>query len=297
MTTSGDQRTTPRQPIIVIGMHRAGTSMLTRLLDSAGVYVGRRLTRNAECPFMNSLNYWVFEQSSANWDNPESVDDLLNYGDIRSVVTDYLGGVIDGPAAAHYLGLRRWLRHRSLHAIPHHWGWKDPRNTYTLPLWLDVFPNARVLHITRHGMDVAQSLRVRHLNASSSAIRRFQRRHWLYVNNPLAPKQGGFAHSPSVAHLKRGLNLWRAYTQRAHEHVDALGDQAHELRYEDLLAKPEEQLPDLLLFCGIEPSEALIQRLIGDIRASRRYAYSDNEELAAVARDNRETLQACGYDA
>lgn len=297
MTASEDPQTRPKQPIIVIGMHRAGTSMLTRLLNDAGAYVGRRLTRNAECPFMNSLNYWVFEQASANWDNPASVDDLLSYETLRPVVSDYLRGVTGGPASAHYLGLRRWARYRSLHAVTEPWGWKDPRNTYTLPLWLDVFPGARVVHITRHGMDVAQSLRVRHLYASSSAIRRYQRRHWLYVNNPFAPKQGGFAHAPGVADLERGLDLWHAYTQRARHHVEALPGQAMELRYEDLLANPVEHLPQVLQFCGLNTNSGIVDRLESDIRASRRYAYADDAELAAVARDNAHTLQACGYDA
>ncbi len=30
------------------------------------------------------------------------------------------------------------------------WGWKDPRNTFTLPMWLSIFPKARVLHVLRN---------------------------------------------------------------------------------------------------------------------------------------------------
>jgi hypothetical protein len=38
------------------------------------------------------------------------------------------------------------------------WGWKDPRNSITLPVWLKLFPDARVIHIVRNGVDVAESL-------------------------------------------------------------------------------------------------------------------------------------------
>lgn len=284
-------------PVIIIGMHRAGTSMLARMLNRAGMYIGRRLTRNGECPFINSLNYWVFDQASARWDRPAGVDDLVDYDTIRPVVSDYLRGVVDGPASVRYLGPSRWVRHRSLHLIAEPWGWKDPRNTYTLPLWLDVFPKARVVHITRHGMDVAQSLRVRHLEASRQAVQRYRRRRGFYVNNPFAPKRGGFAHSPAVADLERGLALWRAYTERAQSHVRTLRDQAYELRYEDLLASPADHLPAILRHSGIDASEQMVRHLIDDIRVGRRYAYKDDAELAAVARENATILQACGYNA
>ena len=40
-------------------------------------------------------------------------------------------------------------------------GWKDPRNTFTLDLWLKLFPNAKIINIMRHPLDVSQSLLVR----------------------------------------------------------------------------------------------------------------------------------------
>ncbi|MBW1793701.1 MAG: sulfotransferase [Deltaproteobacteria bacterium] len=41
---------------------------------------------------------------------------------------------------------------------PPFWGWKDPRTTLTLPLWLKLFPKARIIHVIRNGIDSALSL-------------------------------------------------------------------------------------------------------------------------------------------
>ena len=49
------------------------------------------------------------------------------------------------------------------------WGWKDPRNTITLPVWRKIFPDAGVIQIFRNGLDVALSLHRREM------IRHFQK--------------------------------------------------------------------------------------------------------------------------
>ena len=61
---------------------------------------------------------------------------------------------------AGFLGWKRYLAYRSLERFDQPWGWKDPRNVFTLPLWLRVFPEAKIIYIVRNGVDVAASLLV-----------------------------------------------------------------------------------------------------------------------------------------
>lgn len=282
-------------PVIIIGMHRSGTSMLTRTMQEFGFFMGRGTTRNEECRWTNSLNYWIFRQASATWERPEGVDTVLAESELCAPIEDYLSGVVDGPASIGYLGARRWLRYRSLRRVAEPWGWKDPRNTYTLPLWLKIFPDAKVLHIMRHGVDVAESLRVRHMAAAEKAAERFRRRRSLYVNNPFAPKRSGFAHSPRVRQLGGGLELWEAYTARARSHVQRLGAQALELRYEDLLADPLPHLERVLKFCGIEVGTSRLARAAGRFMPDRAYAFRRNKTLHEFAEKNAPRLAALGY--
>ncbi|MCC5811236.1 MAG: sulfotransferase [Ectothiorhodospiraceae bacterium] len=284
-----------KAPVIIIGMHRSGTSMLTRTLQGLGFYMGLGTTRNEECPYTNALNAWVFSQSSATWERPEGVDALLADDESSALVADYLSGVVQGPSCARFLGLRRWLKYRSMRRIAEPWGWKDPRNSYTLPLWLKVFPQARVLHILRHGVDVAQSLKVRREQAAAAAARRYRGRRSAYVNSPFAPKRSGFAHSPRIADLDEGIALWEAYTARAHAHVQTLGEQALELRYEELLAEPEPHLARIAEFCGLRVGAAELAANAARFDAGRAYAYRAAPELVEVSRRHADRLAAFGY--
>lgn len=282
-------------PVIIIGMHRSGTSMLTRTMQEFGFFMGRGTTRNEECRWTNSLNYWIFRQASATWERPIGVDTLLGIPELSESVTDYLAGVVAGPASVGFLGLRRYLRYRSMQRISEPWGWKDPRNTFTLPIWLKVFPQARVLHIMRHGVDVAESLRVRHMSAAEKAAARYRKSRWMYVNNPFAPKRSGFAHSARVRDLQGGLELWEEYTGRANEHVQALGERALELRYEDLLADPLPMLRRIQEFCGLDATDSRLKAEAAKFDVRRAFAFRAQSRLQDFAEQNAHRLARFGY--
>lgn len=278
-------------------MHRSGTSMLARTLRELSVNMGRKRTRNEECRWTNKLNYWIFTQASATWERPEGADTLFAEPDLCNTISDYLQGVVSGPASIRYLGPWRWMRYRSLFKIAEPWGWKDPRNTFTLPIWLGLFPRARVIHIMRHGVDVAQSLRKRHKGAAQGAVRRYWSRRGLYVNNPLAPKRRGFAHAPRVANLEGGLALWELYTSRGCSQVRDLGNQALELRYEDLLQDPVYLLRRVTDFCGIEASKKVLQSQAERFDPNKAFAYSQSGVLSEFAAKNVHKLEKFGYEA
>jgi len=286
-----------RPPVIIIGMHRSGTSLLTRALQDAGFFMGRGASRNEEAAFTNAINAWLFREASATWDRPEPMDDLLADRELMAWLTDYVGGVVDGPAAIRFLGMRRWLGRPGFHRQTQPWGWKDPRNTWTLPLWLSLFPEARVLHIVRHGVDVAASLRTRRQMAMAERLSRYrQRRRW-YRANPLAPKRSGFGPQVRCATLAGGFALWEAYVARSREHLAAVGERGLEIAYEDLLCSPTTELDRALHFCGCHPGQTEIERAAAGVDARRAHAWQRDPELAAFATEVSDRLAAHGYHA
>src|SRR6185369_9473972 len=200
-------------------------------------------------------------QSGGAWDHPDPIAHLLAHAEARRLAQDYLRYFLGTPHVSSYLGLGNYLRYRSPGALPMPWGWKDPRNTYTLPLWLDLFPHAKIIHVMRHGVDVAQSLKAR----SQQLLREEQRRHarkkrWhLYWLRP--KKIRHTINSLRCASLEEGLQLWGAYVERAHQHVQTLGSQAVELKFEDFLERPEEGLATLAQFCTLSASPAQLATL------------------------------------
>ena len=47
-------------PVVVVGMHRSGTSLVSRILDDCGVMMGKDLQEDHESIFFISLNEWIY---------------------------------------------------------------------------------------------------------------------------------------------------------------------------------------------------------------------------------------------
>ena len=60
------------KPVIVIGMHRSGTSLIVKVLEKLGVFMGADQEHNGESLFFNTINEWILNQSHIRWDNPEN---------------------------------------------------------------------------------------------------------------------------------------------------------------------------------------------------------------------------------
>jgi hypothetical protein len=132
--------------VVVLGMHRSGTSCVTRMLHHLGVYLGdnvddepvpTNLTGHWEAGDIIAVNDAILAQSGGTWDDvPEQlVLDLECDEKIKRVL--------------------------ALLALQPLYGWKDPRTTITFPAWKRHLPEHLVLACIRHPMAVAQSLEVR----------------------------------------------------------------------------------------------------------------------------------------
>lgn len=159
-------------PIIVIGMHRSGTSLVAGLLSRLGVYMGPKVQlpkegdpiqdeRLMRCGYGEAeefvyLNDSLLMSAGGAWDDPEPF--LSRRSDcrfIRRCVTR-LQRATAGSLAWDYLAAMPWT-------YSGNWGWKDPRNTLTLPFWLALFPEATVIQVRRQPEAAAASLHRRAL--------------------------------------------------------------------------------------------------------------------------------------
>jgi hypothetical protein len=243
-------------PIIILGMHRSGTTLLCRLLESLGLFLGKKQDENHEAEFFQRINEWLITQSGGAWDNPAAIRYLLENAGIRGRTTDYIRRyLLQSPRAISYLGWMKYLRHGQITGLSRPWGWKDPRNTFTLPLWLDIFPEAKVIHLHRAGIDVALSLRRR--GREECRLQHFYRSlrflHWI------RPKCGGFVRSLRCDSPEAGLGLWKEYVEQASRHVAMLKSRALEVNFEGLVRDPGENLAVLSTFCDLRVEAAAIE--------------------------------------
>ncbi len=282
-----------RQPIIFIGMHRSGTSMLGRLLEDLGLFAGIRKDDNNEAIFFKELNEWLMAQCGARWDMPGAIQYLRGNEKVLTYISDYISYLLDSPRAIQFLGIRRYLSTHGITKQKVPWGWKDPRNTFTLPVWLRIFPEAKVIYIERHGVDVAKSLYVRSQKGFVNTSRKYMKYRFIV---PFRPKRGGFIESPRCASLEGGFSLWQMYVAQAQVVMEKLKKhQLLRLRYEEVLENPMSSLSQCVDFCGLDVSKQQLKTVIADINVSRAYSYLKEQELRDFARKHEADLAERDY--
>jgi hypothetical protein len=279
-------------PVIIIGAHRSGTSLVTRLLDDLGIFVGKKLDANHEAMFFQSINAWILRQSSGSWDNPDSVSNFLRDHENMALSQEYIEQLMHSPTASSYLGLCKYLRFGNISNLDISWGWKDPRNTYTLPFWLRLFPKAKVVHVYRHGVDVAKSLTSR---SSESFARNSERYSIFKPAYSLGLKRGGFRDSLVCSSLDGSFEVWSKYIKTASNHVNNLGSQAISIQFESLIDDPMKVLTELTDFLELNPSKDKIEKSITKIASDRCLAYKRDKLSDEFSNFVREPLAAYGY--
>lgn len=140
--------------LLILGMHRSGTSAITGVLHPLGVQLGSRLF--APQAGVNEKGFWEHSDVVA------ANDDILRlmgsyWDDFLPILTEQWRIpelLSQEKRLAHYL--QRDFRHAQL------WAVKDPRICRLLPLWLRVLDqqgvNSRFLFVVRHPAEVAASL-------------------------------------------------------------------------------------------------------------------------------------------
>jgi len=262
--------------------------MLTRLLEKAGLFVGNDLSQYHESYFFYQLNNLLLNQLGGRWDNPPDFDYLFNNELELNINLDYFHDMLNSVRFRNYVGLKHYLLNGGINEIDFKWGWKDPQNTITLPFWLEIFPNAKLVYIERHGVDVAKSLKKRNDDTLENGIAKYQKYKQLY---PFRPKTGGFSFSLRCGTLQGGLDLWNEYRAAAKVNL-ALQENAlvHLIKYEDLLSNPHEVLTDLFQFLNLDFDQNLVEKLSANLNVSRCFAYRKNEELSEFAKKNEASL-------
>lgn len=267
-------------PVVVIGMHRSGTSLVVRMLEQLGLFIGRVRDPNDEATFFLKTNEWLLRQSGGAWDHPQSIDTILQAPDAREGYAGLLREMVRSPRAMLYLGGWRYLRTRGEWSLREPWGWKDPRTTFTLPLWREVFSQPKIVHIVRHGLDVALSLQAREqqkLKRWNDTPNGWRRKMGRY------PRRQDLVSSPRCLSLRGGFTLWDAYVARARDHVRSDSLPSLELRFEELIADPEEGVRALASFCDLHPDPARTGRCLSLVEPARGESYRGKRAAAIRA--------------
>jgi len=139
--------------ICIAGMHRSGTSLLTRMLANCGLYLGPES--------------WLMKPAPS---NPEGFFEHLAFVTLNARLLAAFNGHWDRPprlepdwVCDHRLNQLREEaeQHISAFGPQGQWGWKDPRNSLTFPFWRTIVPSMKLVVAVRSPVEVAASLKTR----------------------------------------------------------------------------------------------------------------------------------------
>ena len=275
-------------PVVVVGMHRSGTSLVSRILDDCGVMMGKDLQEDHESIFFISLNEWIYGNAGASWERPGALSELTNLPPAMEAVEEYVRKRLSSRSSRKYSGK---LLKNGLFDMDERWGWKDPRNGPTLPLWRSIWPDMKVIHVIRHGVDVAASLKTRNSAHWEGDVSRFKK--WLPTYSWRSSKSPIMRGQRSST-LEGGLSFWSEQLEIESEILAPIEDK-HVVRYEELLSSPRDSITKILEYISIEITEEELTLIEETINPSRAFAFMNNPELLEFAEKNAETLEKHGY--
>lgn len=231
-------------PVLVVGMHNSGTSILAEVLHRSGVFLGANMPHHESFFFSVLINDRLIMGEQQGWARLPlmPVDQVMQYRDTagefarRHWIADYLQYGYDGKSP---------------------WGIKDPRLCVLLPMYLDLFPGARVVHIRRNPDDVAASL-----------CRR---------------RKYGVGKLDDFEHWKQ---LTLAYTGRVLEYAEQ-AVAYHELEYDAFCTRSEEITRELFAFLALDftsDTEKLLEKVTPSRIGSYRKYRGSGSGLSGAAR-------------
>jgi GT2 family glycosyltransferase/glycosyltransferase involved in cell wall biosynthesis len=231
--------------ICIAGAHRSGTSMLTRLLHACGLYLGPKR-----------------ELMPAQADNPDGFWEHLGFVALNDQLLSELGGAWDLPPKT-----SEDFKHPRLDPLRMKarlliegfdsssvWGWKDPRNSLTLPFWQDLLPGLKTVIVVRNPLEVAHSMRER--NGTSYSF---------------------------------GLRLWEIYNRRV---TEAAKQERLVTHYDLFFESAERELRRIAHFIGLP--DAGVDNAAALVTARRRHTHFSIDQLidARIAPDVIELYRA-----
>lgn len=206
-------------PITILGMHRSGTSMVAQLLHHCGLHLGAAADLIAANPD-NQAGYW----------------ENVSFTQLNEAILQTWGGswyqlpptTPDWATSATMVPWQVEARHLSQAlAVYPFWGWKDPRTSLTLPFWLHLLPELKIVVCLRHPIEVANSLSTRH-------------DHWLAYDD--------------------ALQLWLGYYEAIRQ--TAPPDRLIVTHYASMFYDAAAELHRLITFLGLPVTETILEQAI-----------------------------------
>jgi hypothetical protein len=278
-------------PVIILGMHRSGTTMVCGMLEQLGLFVGDKKDDNNESLFFYKLNNWAASVGFARYDYPHNLA-LMNPNCQQEVVAAFSYHLGSWRRQA-YLGWGKFFQYKDIRQLDMPWGWKEPQNIFMLDFWKEIFPEARIIHIYRNPIDCTASFLERDLERRNRFELNWKKR--LKRNLLIGHK---YHQNFRLNTLQDGYELWAEYVDKAISWESVFGERMLSVKYEDFLSEPVKHLVSLAAFAGLDAGREKIENVARSVKADRKYAFLQHEAHHAFYQSIKDQplMRQLGYD-
>ncbi len=273
-------------PIVVGGNGGSGTRVVAEILRQAGVYIGSDLNAASD----NLTFTYVFKHPYRYSPSPEKLAaeqprlfglyEGLFYGRMPSRFDDWKLFLRCARDHALHRYKPAWVLARSEKAIrapkDHRclWGWKEPNSMYFTEGLKDFYPQAKYIHLIRHGLDMVYTRNDQ------------QYEYWRPTFGMDTSDDSDQAH----------FEFWYRSNKRAYDDGSRLfGENFYLIRFEDLVLSPKETIVRLLDFVQ-PPTQPDLSKLAKIPQVPKTYQRYKEHDLAWIDDRVRDQLAFFGFN-
>ena len=256
-------------PIIVTGIHRSGTSLLTRIMENNSVYFGKNKDINNESIFFQNINKWIMSANSSTWDNPRSFIDTINKESFDMLLSK-IRILLNSRSNYRYFGNRGIIKKGNFFNLDCNWGWKDPRNIFTLPFWITLFPASKIVIVKRHPYDVSMSLIKRNIKLKDKDYKNIYKFTPYFLIPFLNLANFSNLGSLNIATIEDAMDLYDVYFNEVVKISNKYKKNVYLVKYEDIILDSKSVLTQIFNFCKLDSNHI---KLLETINKDRVYNY------------------------
>jgi hypothetical protein len=282
-----------KPPIILIGNYRSGTTLMLQLFGLHPAIVA-----------------WHEPRSLWRYADPGRSDDESDESDATEKVIRYIR--------------RRFLQYQVEHGDRQIME-KTPSNVLRVPFVHKIFPEAKILYITRNAFSCISSAKVKwdtrktktwpNLRRSLADAPLSQLHHYAgaFLNHMVARKivksRRALVSGPRYKGMDQDLNeleplrviarQWARGNRKAREDLAKLGNgSVCALRYEELMQDPASVLQHIFDHCELSYDDRVLRAAKEMIDPGRqdKWMNLDHDELRAIIPEIRDEMELCGYE-
>lgn len=174
---------------------------------------------------------------------------------------------------------------------PRYWGDKTPDYGHFLGRLMEYWPNCKIIHIIRDGVDVSVSMS-RH--PGYRALAQLDIPHWGLHALDFEPPSSPFSTQP----IEKFIELWFRRLERIRDEAKRIPQNNFmEVRHETLIGEPLYTLLNICEFIDIDPKKSWLEEAEQIVERGRGGRYPDATKILRLfSEEQRALMRELGYD-